>query len=257
MDASEPRGTDGAHGRTSVLITGGSRGIGAALVARLASAERRIYLNHRDSAAEAHAVQRAVADQGEVRVVQADIRDRASVAAMMRSVREAGDALDVLIHSAALPILPRRVQALDWAEHVQPQLEVASLGLLHCVQEGDDLLRRGARVVVLLSDALVHAPPVRMGAYLIAKGALWGLTRALAKELQPRGVTVTMVSPGMTDTSLLRHYPPRALEIIAQDLPLGRLATTAEVADAIARLLADPSQELHGANVVVGSGATS
>lgn len=235
----------------TVLVTGASRGIGAALVGRLVRPGRRVYVNHRESADEARAIQ----SSGDVVVIQADLTDRSSVAAMMEQIRSDRGSLDVLVHNAAAPLVPRRVSKLDWAEDVQPQIDVACRGLLHCIQEAGPLLATGSRLVVMLTDALFHTPPVQMGAYLIAKGALWGLTRALAKELQSRQITVNSVSPGMTATELLRHYDPRALEIIAADLPRQRLATPEEVADVVAMVVDHAPDYLHGANIPVNGGA--
>ena len=235
----------------TVLITGGSRGIGAALVGRLVRPGRRIYLNHRDSAKEARALEAA----GDVVVIQADLTDRSSVAAMMDHIRADHGSLNVLVHNAAAPLVPCRVSKLEWATDVQPQIDVACRGLLYCVQEAGPLLTSGGRLVVMLTDALFHTPPVQMGAYLIAKGALWGLTRALAKELHGRHIKVNSVSPGMTATDLLHHYDPRALEIIAADHPHRRLATPGEVADVVAMLVDHAPDYVHGANITVNGGA--
>jgi 3-oxoacyl-[acyl-carrier protein] reductase len=92
-----------------------------------------------------------------------------------------------------------------------------------------------------------------MGAYLAAKGALWGIARAAAKEMQRRGVTFAFVSPGMTKTELLGAYGDRALELFAQDHPLGRLAEPEEIAAAIGALIEGP-EYLHGANLLVNGG---
>ncbi len=235
----------------AVLITGASRGIGAALAVRLAGPGRRLYLNHRDSAADAERAREAAAERGEAVVVRADVADRAAVAAMMAAVAAGGGALDVLVHGAAPPIVPQRVTALDWDRDVRPTVETTCRGLLHCVQEGLPLMRPGSRIVVLLSRALAGDPPARMGAYVVAKSALWGMTRVLAHELGPRGIVVLGVSPGMTGTSLLRHYDRRALEIMGHDLPRGRLASADEVAAAIADVLERPAAQVHGANVVL------
>ena len=89
---------------------------------------------------------------------------------------------------------------------------------------------------MVLTDALFHKPMVQMGGYLAAKGALWGLARAVAKEFQRQGVAVNFVSPGMTRTDLLRHYGERAVELLAQEHPLGALATAEEIAAAVATL---------------------
>ncbi len=107
----------------------------------------------------------------------------------------------------------------------------------------------------MLTDSLFHTPPVQMGGYLAAKGALWGLVRAVAKELRPNGVSVNTISPSMVDTDLLSSYPDRALEIFAQDHPMGRLATPEDVAAVVVSVAVEAGSYLHGANIVVNGGA--
>jgi 3-oxoacyl-[acyl-carrier protein] reductase len=172
---------------------------------------------------------------------------------MMTSIQAEHGRLDILVHNAAAALAPKPFLKLDWSRDVMPPLEVACRGLLNCLQEAEPLLGARTRVVVLLTDALFHRPPVQMGAYLAAKGALWGIARAAAKEMQRRGVTFAFVSPGMTKTELLGAYGDRALELFAQDHPLGRLAEPEEIAAAIGALIEGP-EYLHGANLLVNGG---
>jgi len=237
------------------LVTGGSRGIGAAVVERLAAAGRLVFLNYRNSQAEAMEVcERVRRAGGRVEPVQADVADRAAVVRMIGKVGEASGRLDGFIHNAAAPLVPKRLMKLDWDSDVAPQLSAAGCGFLNCIQAAGPLLQEGSRVVVVLTDALFHKPPVRMGAYLAAKGALWGLVRAAAKELQAQGVVVNTVSPGMTRTSLWRNYGDRALEILAGDHPLKRLARPEEVAAAIEWLATGAPGYVHGSNLMVNGG---
>jgi 3-oxoacyl-[acyl-carrier protein] reductase len=250
--ASEP---DQNHLRVC-LVTGGSRGIGAAVVRRLAAPGTLVFLNYCRSRDAAEQVRQDISRTGHGRVetVQADVTDPEAVRRMFEIAGAKTGRLDVLVHSAALPLVPKRLARCDWRCDVLPQLEVACAGFLNCIQAARPLLVSGSRIVVLLTDALFHTPPVQMGPYLAAKGALWGLVRAAAKELLPRGIFVNAVSPGMTKTELLRHYADRALEIIAQDHPLARLAEPDEVAAAVALLATGPGY-MSGANLVVNGGA--
>jgi 3-oxoacyl-[acyl-carrier protein] reductase len=238
------------------LVTGASRGIGAAVARRLAGVDTVVCLNHRDSAAQAEAV-RAVIQQagGAAAVFQADVADASAVGRMFHAIQDQFGQLDVLIHNAAPPLVPRSILKLDWDRDVTPQVDTAGRGFLHCVQAAAPLLTKSATIVVLLTDALFHKPMVQMGAYLAAKGCLLGLARAAAKEFQRKGVSVNFVSPGMTQTDLLRHYGERAVELLAQEHPLSRAATPEEVADAVAVLANKPNAFLHGANVIINGGS--
>jgi len=226
------------------------------VVRHLAAPGRLVFLNYCRSGEAAEQVRADVlkSGQGRVETVQADITDPEAVRRMFEIAGAETGRLDILVHSAAPPLVPRRLLKCDWRCDVLPQLEVACAGFLNCIQAARPLLVNGSRMVVLLTDALFHTPPVQMGSYLASKGALWGLVRAAAKELLPQGIFVNAVSPGMTRTELLRHYPDRALEIIAQDHPLARLAEPDEVAAAVV-LLATGSGYMSGANLVVNGGA--
>ncbi len=238
------------------LIAGASRGVGAAIAARLARPNRWLFLNCRAAGREGQQVCERVSHRAaKVELVPADIADFDAVSRMMEKVGSATGRLDVFVHCAAPPLAPKRVTQLDWEKDVVPHVAVACRGFLNCLQAGRPLFTAGSRIVVILTDALFHTPPVQMGAYLAAKGALWGIMRATAKELLPQGIRVNAVSPGMTKTSLLRNYDERALEIIAADHPLERLAEPDEVASVVEMLLSDAGRYMQGANVIVNGGA--
>lgn len=238
------------------LIAGASRGIGAAIAGRLARPNRWLFLNCRAGGPEGQQIcDRIGHGAAKAELLPADVADFHAVSQMMERVGRATGRLDVFVHCAAPPLVPKRVTQLDWEEDVAPHLAVACRGFLNCLQAGRPLFAAGSRIVVILTDALFHTPPVQMGAYLAAKGALWGIMRAAAKELLPQGIRVNAVSPGMTGTSLLRNYDERALEIIAADHPQQRLAEPDEVAAVVEMLLSDAGRYMQGANVIVNGGA--
>jgi len=236
------------------LVTGASRGIGAEVLRSLVGAGWTVYLNHRDSQVQATALVQSLGPDANVTIVQADVVDADAVATMVDQIRDAEGRLDSLIHNAGVPLEPRRVAKLDWERDVAGPLHVAARGFLNCFQTARSLLSDDARVVVVLTSALLEQAPAQMGAYLVAKGALWGLVRAVAAELRGSDQTAFAVSPGMTNTELLAAYGSRALELISQDLPGGTLGDPAEVGRAIARLVIDPPTDIHGHNVRVPSG---
>jgi 3-oxoacyl-[acyl-carrier protein] reductase len=238
------------------LVTGASRGIGAAVAARLARGGRAVYLNFREDVTAATALRDEIrASGGRAELLRADISEAAGAARMIQELRQTSSRLDALIHCASPPLDPKRVTKLGWEEDVLPQITVACRGFLNCVQAAKPLMARGGRIVVVLTDALFHTPPVQMGAYLAAKGALWGLARAAAKELQPQGIFVNAVSPSMTQTDLLRKYPERALEMAAQQHPMQRLACADEAAAVIEALVRDAGRYVNGANWIMNGGS--
>lgn len=231
------------------LVTGASRGIGAAIVGELVRMGWAVVLNHRDSAIGAGAVVRSLGADAPVTVLQADVTDSSAVQSMCERVREEYGTLDALVHNASPPLRPRRVAQLEWEGDLAEPLRVALAGFLNCFQGVRPFLAEDARVVAVLTDALIAQPPVQMAAYLAAKGALWGMIRGLAADLRGSRRIVFGVSPGMTDTGLLAEYGERVLELIAHDLPGGRLADPTLVGQAIARRIVNPRTSDHGMNL--------
>lgn len=245
-----------ANNKKTCLITGASRGIGAATAERMASQGFHVYVNYRSSQQEAEAVvSRININGGSASAVQADVADADSVARMCETIRQQHGSLDVVVHNASPPLQPKRLMDLDWETDVQSHIEVAGRGFLNVLQQSDSLLQTNTRIVVLLTDALYHTPPVQMGAYLAAKGALLGLVRAAAKELRGRGIQVNSVSPSMVQTELLGNYHERALEIMSHDHPMKRLALADEVAAVIQAIATGAGSYMNGANIVVNGGS--
>lgn len=238
------------------LITGASRGIGAATAERMANLGYQVYVNYRSSKQEAEAVANRINEgAGSAFALQADVTNEESLKKMFSVIRERNGSLDVLVHNAAAPLEPKRLLDLDWDTDIQPHVDVSAKGFLNLLREGESLLQSGSRIVVVLTDALYHTPPVQMGAYLAAKGALLGLTRAAAKELRGRGIQVNSISPSMVETELLTNYHERALEIMAQDHPMKRLAAADEVASVIEAVATASGAYMNGANIIVNGGA--
>ncbi|MFF5083877.1 SDR family oxidoreductase [Actinoplanes sp. NPDC000266] len=227
-------------GKTA-LVTGGSRGIGRAIVERLAAAGARVVFTYRENRAAAEEVTATV--PGAV-AVRADQEDPGAIAAMFAPVR---DGLDILVNNAALveamPIEKLGEQDIDRAFLINVKFPLLAL------REAIPLLRDGGRVVNISTLNTVAAGP-GLALYCATKGALEQITAVAAKELGPRGITVNTVSPGATDTDLLRAVnPPEALERAAGMSPLGRLGRPGDVAAVVAFLASPDGGWITGQNI--------
>jgi 3-oxoacyl-[acyl-carrier protein] reductase len=227
------------------LVTGASRGLGAAIAQRLGTDGFEVAVNYARSAAAAEAV--AAGAGG--RAVQADVTDEASVE---RLVREIGP-VHTLVLNATGPQPAAPVEELGWRDYLD-QLEffVKSPALLvRAVLPGMKAAGAG-RVIQIGSDIVDRALPGN-SAYTAAKAAQHALTRVWARELGPYGITVNTVAPGWIPVE--RHEGVAREQYLA-DVPLGRMGVPDDVAGAVAYLASDAAAFVNGARLTVNGGFT-
>jgi 3-oxoacyl-[acyl-carrier protein] reductase len=240
------------HARVA-LVTGGSRGIGAAIVRRLARSGCDVAVNFKSNAKAADALARECSDGASTVVpFAADVADTEAAAALARAVEERFGRLDVVVHGATPPLLESDVTALTYGQ-VEPFFRTYLGGALSLVAAAaPGMQTRGfGRFVFLGTAALFGSPPRRLAAYLSAKHALWGLVRSLAVELGPLGITSNMISPGLTVTDLTAHVSLRMKEIEARTNPMRRLPLGEDTAELVSFLARPEAGYLNGLNLPV------
>lgn len=238
------------------LITGASRGIGAAIARLLGESGFAVgvnFLKREDRAQEI--VAEIETAGGRAMALQADVGDPASVETMVRATTEAYGSIDVLVNNAMGELPSKPFAELVW-DDFQLLIDVQIRGTFNCCQSVLPLMENQGRgsIVNIISTYALGAPPARMAAYVTAKSALLGLTRALATEYTGRGIRVNMVSPGPTETDLLESIPDRVKQVMAAQNPMKRLAQPEDCARAVQFLVTDPSEYISGANLVVSGG---
>lgn len=246
-------------GETSrvALVTGGSRGIGAAIAQRLAASGIAVLVNYRKAQREAEAVVEAVRSAGgSAEAIAADLGDPAATTRMVKAIINSFGRLDVVVHGASPSIHSAKVTELGYSE-LEPYLKVYLGGALALVAGASSSMaeRRYGRFIFLGTAAMLGMPPPGWAAYLTAKEALWGLVKSMALELGPLGITSNLVSPGMTVTDLTADIPVRVKETEARRNPMRRLATTQDTAELVAFLASELAGYINGANLPVSGGA--
>ncbi len=216
-----------------VLVTGGSRGIGAATARTFAEAGATVLITHRDSARDAHEVVASLEGSGH-RAIQASATDTSALHAAARSVVDIEGRLDVLVNNAGITkVIPHRdLDALD-DELFDAILRTNVRGPFATVRAFRALLQEGeGGLVVNISSLSASTADGSSIAYSASKAAMDNLTKSLARALAPE-IRVVSVAPGLVDTRFSEGWDPTDRRRVIERTPLGRLATPEDVADAI------------------------
>ena len=243
-----------------LLVTGGSRGIGAATARLAAQAGWAVAVNYTQNSQAADEVVRAIrADGGQAISVQADVGDEAQIMAMFAQVDAKLGRLSGLVNNAGIVDLPSRVDEMSWAR-LERMMRINVLGSMVCAREAVRRMStrhggQGGAIVNLSSAAAKLGSPNQYVEYAASKGAIDTMTIGLAKEVALEGIRVNAVRPGIIDTDIHASggLPDRAKELAPQ-LPMRRAGTSEEVAQAIVWLLSDASSYTTGSCIEVTGG---
>ena len=234
------------------LVTGGSRGIGAAIVRRLARDGAAVAFTYVTAADKAQAVAKQIdADGARVLVIQADSADPgAVVAAVEQTVQQLGR-LDILVNNAGVfiggPIEEATVDQADrlWAVDVRAVFVASQAAARH--------MGEGGRIITIGSALADRVPAPGMTLYAMTKSALTGLTRGLARDLGPRGITVSLVHGGLIDTDMNPADGPAA-SFLSSIPALGRYGGAEDIAALVTYLAGAGGRYVTGAAVSVDGG---
>jgi NAD(P)-dependent dehydrogenase (short-subunit alcohol dehydrogenase family) len=239
-----------------VLITGASRGIGAATAKRAASSGFDVAVNYLKDRKSADDVVAAVANAGRRSVaVQADMREEGDITRMFKEVDDKLGRLTHLVYNTGITGPMGRVEAID-PKALREVLDVNVLGAFLCAKAAIVRLSTkhggsGGAMVFLSSAMATIGGAGEYVSYSASKGAVESMTIGLARELAGDGIRVNVVAPGPIATDI---HPPGRLDRITQAVPLARAGTPEEVAEAIVFLLSDASSYTTGAILRVAGG---
>jgi 3-oxoacyl-[acyl-carrier protein] reductase len=234
------------------LVTGGSRGIGAAITKRLAADGASVAFTYAASPAKAQEVVQSIeAADGKARAIHADAADADSTRAAVAKTVEAFGGLDILVNSAgALAITP--IDKFAFADF-ERMIAVNIKGMFVATQEAVRHMRDGGRIILIGSCNSERVAFQGGSVYALTKGAVVGFVKGLARDLGPRGITVNNVQPGPTDTDMNPAHGPGAPGTV-QHVALGRYAQTSEIASFVAYLASPEAGFVTGASLLVDGG---
>lgn len=236
------------------LVTGGSRGIGRAIALKLAEQGADVAILYAGNADAADATARDIEALGaKALAVQCDVSDYEQVAAAVARVRETLGPVDVLVNNAG--ITKDKLALRMSPEEFDRVLAVNLNGAFHTIRAlyADFMKRRSGRIINIASIAGVMGNAGQAN-YAASKAGVIGLTKTIARELAPRGVTCNAIAPGFIETDMTASMNQAAFEAMAKTIPLGRVGQAEDVANLAAFLAGDGASYITGAVIHVDGG---
>jgi len=239
------------------LVTGGSRGIGAAVAQALASAGAALAVCARNGEAAAATAAAIVAQGGQAFGAAADVSRAADAERVVAGCVERFGRLDILVNNAGITRdgLVLRMKDEDWSDVLAVNLN----GAFYCARAAlrPILKQKQSGRVINVGSVVGSTGNPGQANYVASKAGLVGLTKALSKEVASRGVTVNAVAPGFIETDMTAGLPDAAKDAYRAQIPLGRFGTAAEVAAVVAFLASDAAAYITGQVIHVNGGMWS
>jgi 3-oxoacyl-[acyl-carrier protein] reductase len=238
------------------LVTGASRGIGAAAAKRLAEGGATVVVNYHQNKEAAEKVLEDVERAGSRGMIfQADVTHRDQIEHMVKATEQKLGSVDVLVNNAYFPFEVGQLHELSWQGfHRAVEHELAAL--FFCVGACLPAMKaKKAGRIIVISTRLAQQPLARLGAYAAAKSALESMADTMAIELGPLGVAVNVVTPAFTLTDASMIMPETYRERVKETRPLKKHLYPEDVAGAIAFLAGDEANMLTGSHILITGGS--
>lgn len=223
----------------TVIVTGGSRGIGAAIVKELAKESYNIVLNYNNSEEAAKKIQKELEEQNiKIEIFKADVSKREEVKELIKFTLEKYKNIDVLINNAGIDQIKPFMDITDeeWNKIMQVNLN----SVFYCCQEVlENMIHNKKGCIINISSIWGKIGASCEVHYSASKAAIDGLTKALAKEMGPSNIRVNSIAPGIIETEMNKDLSKEDLEEIINQIPLGRIAKPEEIAKSIKWLIED------------------
>jgi 3-oxoacyl-[acyl-carrier protein] reductase len=236
-----------------VLITGGSRGIGAALVRRFAKEKAKVYFTYCQSKEDAVALGKSLEKQAQVRCVPCDVRKKEEVERTVEQILEKEERIDVLVNNAGVirDGLFLAAQDEDWDEVMDTNVG----GVYNfCKAVAGQMIMQGGGKIINISSVIGELGGFGQANYAASKGAINALTKSLASEFAAKGVTVNAVAPGMVNTNMSDAARSAFGDRIKEKIPLGYFAEPEEIASVVAFLATEEARYITGQIITVDGG---
>lgn len=232
----------------TVIVTGGSRGIGKAIVYAFANAGYNVILNYNQSEQSAKNIVEDLKDcKGIVEMFKADVSRRDQVDAMVEYVNKEFGGIDVIVNNAGISHVGLFDEITE--EEFRRVMDVNLMGVFNVTQSAlkECMLSKKDGVIINISSIWGISGASCEVAYSASKAGVIGLTKGLAKELAPSNITVNAIAPGAIATDMIyKEYSEQEIENIEKDIPMGRLGTPIEIANLALYLASENARYITG-----------
>ncbi len=239
----------------SALVTGGARGIGAAICVALAQRGYAVAINYNKSKEKAENLAKVITESYEVPAlaIQADVSDYSQVQEMVKTVSSDFGGIDVLVNNAGVAEqkLITEVTAEDWKNMMATNLD----GMFYCAKEVlPHMIDKKQGVIINISSIWGQVGASCEVAYSTSKAGVIGLTKALAKEVGPSNIRVNCIAPGVVMTDMMASFGEEDIQVLQDETPLQKLGTPKNIADAVAFLVSPQAEFITGQVLGVNGG---
>jgi len=238
------------------IVTGGNQGIGLAISRGLARAGAAVIIANRRAEEGTKAAESLKKEGLNAAPIPTNVSDESSIAAMVAKVMASHGKIDILVNNAGGCTPPKpflEMSDKDWDFDIDVNLRSTRNGTKTVLPIM--IKQKSGKIVNITSGAGIHGGMFTSG-YAAAKAGIIGFSMGVAKEAAPHGININCVSPGVADTGFARNAPPGLLENFPKTVPIGRLTTTQDIANAVVFLASDASCDIVGQVLVVSGGVS-
>ncbi|EXJ11071.1 SDR family NAD(P)-dependent oxidoreductase [Imhoffiella purpurea] len=242
--------------KRNALITGGARGIGAAISKALTEDGHRVFINYFSNSQKAEELAEEIKrNGGEAFTLQADVRDDDQIKAMFDRIDADHGGVDILVSNANMHFTAKPFMELTWEEFAQKLNDEMHAAYVTARHAAVNMAQHRFGRLIFISSTLSESPAPSFIAHGSAKGALDSFCKYLAQELGPSGITANIVAPGLIITDATQNAPEEFKEMIRMHTPTGRIGEPADVAHAVRFLASENSSHITGTYMPVCGGA--
>lgn len=237
-----------------VVVTGGSRGIGRAICEAFAGDGCRVYFNYVTGDEAAAETEKRLKTAGGLGVgIKADVSQEKAVQEFFSRILEESGHIDVLVNNAGITRdgLLLRMKTSDWDQ----VMEINLRGVFHCTKAAaKSMLKQRAGKIINITSVIGVTGNAGQANYAASKAGIIGFTKSIAKELASRSITVNAVAPGYIETEMTQAITEKARDAMLQQIPLGRVGSVADVAEAVLFLASEKAAYITGQVIHVSGG---